>query len=74
MSWGVGCRIGLDAELLWLWHRLAVVALIRPLAREPPYAAGAALEKTKNKICVLLGICLFQLLSNWHTIINRNTF
>ena len=30
--------------LLGLWHRLAVVDLIRPLAWEPPYAAGMALK------------------------------
>ena len=35
--------------LLWLWHRLAAVALIRPLAWEPPYAADAALKKKKLK-------------------------
>ena len=34
---------------LWLWRRPAASALIRPLAWELPYAAGAALEKTKNK-------------------------
>ena len=33
--------------LLWLWRRPAAVAPIRPLAWEPPYAAGAAL-KTKD--------------------------
>ena len=49
MSCGVGCRRGLDLVLLWLWHRLVVTALIRPLAWEPPYAAGAALKKTKKK-------------------------
>ena len=48
MSCGVGCRLGLDPKLLWLWCRPAATALIRPLAWEPPYAAGAALEKTKN--------------------------
>ena len=48
MSCGVGCRRGLDPELLWLWHRLASTAPIRPLAWEPPYAAGAALEKVKK--------------------------
>ena len=37
---------------LWLWCRLAVTALIRPLAWDPPDAAGAALrrQKTKNKL------------------------
>ena len=37
-----------DPTLLWLWCRLAVVALIQPLAWEPPYAVGGAL-KSKNK-------------------------
>ena len=31
-----------------LWCRPAVVAPIRPLAWELPYAVGAALEKTKQ--------------------------
>ena len=30
MSCGVGHRLGLDLVLLWLWHRPAAVALIRP--------------------------------------------
>jgi len=33
--------------LLWLW--LATVALIKPLAWESPYVAGAALKKRKKK-------------------------
>ena len=54
VSWGVGCRRGSDPALLWLWRRPAATAPIRPLAWEPPDAAGAALEKkkkdkTKNK-------------------------
>ena len=36
-----------DLALLWLWRRLAATAPIRPLAWEPPYATGMALEKTK---------------------------
>ena len=44
MSCGVGCRRGSDLALLRLWYRPAVVALIRPLAWEPPYAEGAALK------------------------------
>ena len=35
--------------LLRLWCRLAAVAPIRPLAWEPLYAVGAALEKDKKK-------------------------
>ena len=34
--------------LLWFWHRPVATALIRPLAWEPPYAAGVALEKAKR--------------------------
>ena len=47
MSCGVGCRLGLDPVLLWLWRRLVAMALIRPLAWESPYALGTALEKAK---------------------------
>ena len=37
-----------DPTLLWLWHRLVAIVLIRPLAWEPPYAIGVALEKAKR--------------------------
>ena len=47
MSCGVGRRHGLDPA--WLWRRPAVTAPIGPIAWEPPYAAGGALEKTKKK-------------------------
>ena len=46
MSCGVGRRCSSDPVLLWLRHRLAGTAPIRPLAWEPPYAMGVALEKT----------------------------
>ena len=49
MSCGVGCRHGSDPELLWLWCRPVATAPIEPLAWEPPYAAGAALEMVKIK-------------------------
>ena len=49
MSCGVGHRHGLDLVLLWLWYKPAAVALIRPLAWEPTYAAGVALKKKKSK-------------------------
>ena len=49
MSCGVGCRCGLDPELLWLWCRLAAVALIRPIAWEPPCATGVVLKRQKTK-------------------------
>ena len=38
-----------DLALPWLWCRLAATAPARPLAWEPPYAAGVAVEKTKEK-------------------------
>ena len=49
MSYGVGCRCSSDPVLLWLLHKPVVTALIGPLAWEPPYAAGAALEKAKRQ-------------------------
>ena len=49
MSCGVGRRQGSDPVLLWLWHRPAATGPIRPLAWEPPYAAGAALKRQTNK-------------------------
>ena len=54
MSCGVGRRRGSDPELLWLWCRLVATTRIRPLAWEPPYATGAALEKAKKKKKVLI--------------------
>ena len=38
-----------DPALLWLWHRLAALAPIRPLAWEPPYAMSSALKRQKNQ-------------------------
>ena len=35
--------------MLWLWHRLAATALIRPLAWEPPYTAGMALKRERER-------------------------
>ena len=49
MSRGVGRRLGSDAVLLWLWCSLAAVALIRPLAWEPPYARDVALKGKKER-------------------------
>ena len=49
MSCDVGCRPGLDPELLWLWWRPAATALIQPLAWEPPYAVSAALKRQKDQ-------------------------
>ena len=45
------CRLQtrLRSVLLWLCCRPAAVAHLRPLAWEPPYAAGAALKKQINK-------------------------
>ena len=49
MSCGVGHRCGSDLVLLWLWCRPAVAAPIGPLARELPYATGAALKSKKRR-------------------------
>ena len=42
-------RHGSDLALPWLWRRQAATAPIGPLAWEPPYAAGAALEMAKRQ-------------------------
>ena len=52
MNCGAGCRRSSDPALLWLWCRLAAIALIGPLAWELPCAMGVALKKqnkTKKK-------------------------
>ena len=48
MSCDVGRRLGLDPALLWPWRGPAATAPIRPLAWEPPYAEGVALEKRQK--------------------------
>ena len=48
VSCGVCRRHGSDLVMLWLWCRLVAIALIRPLAWEPPYATGEALGKAKK--------------------------
>ena len=51
MICGIGRRCSSDMAWLWLWlwHRLAAVAPVGPLGWEPPYAAGAVLEKTEKR-------------------------
>jgi len=48
VSCGIGCRHGSDPVLLWLWRRPVSTAPIRPLAWEPPHAAGVAQEMAKK--------------------------
>ena len=50
MNYGVGCRLSPNPMLLWLWHKSAAPAPVRPLAWELPYAAGTALKRQKKKI------------------------
>ena len=54
VSCRVGHRCGSDLVLLWLWYRPVAMASIRPLAWEPPYAAGVALKN----ICVCVCVCI----------------
>ena len=50
MSCGEGHKCGSDLALLWLWHRSAgTPPQIQHLVWEPPYASGAALNKTKDQ-------------------------
>ena len=51
MNYGVARSCSSDLVLLWLWlwHRPVATVLIRPLAWEPPYAAGAAQETAERQ-------------------------
>ena len=49
MSQGIVRRLSLDPKLLWLWHRPAAIAPIRPLAWEPPYAMDAGFKKQQQQ-------------------------
>ena len=49
MSCSVDHRCVLDPALLWLWCRLAAVAVIGPLAWVLTYAMGVALIRKKKK-------------------------
>ena len=49
MSCGVGRRWTSDLAWMWRWYRPAAIALICPLAGEPPHAAGIALKSKKKK-------------------------
>ena len=66
MSCGVGHRCGRNLVLLWLWLWPAAVAPVQPLARELPYAAGAALKKNNNSMSIWNGweigllYCVYQ--------------
>ena len=48
-----GCKHVLDLELLWLWHRPAAAAPIRPPPWELPYAVGVVLKRPPPKKKVL---------------------
>ena len=52
---GIGHRCGSDPALPWLWCRLSAAALIRPRARELPYAVGTAVIKKKERISQIVG-------------------
>ena len=47
MNCGVGHRRSSDPMLLWLWHRSAAAAPIRPLAQEFSYAPGVPPPKKR---------------------------
>ena len=56
MSCGVGCRRRLDLVFLWLWCRLAAIALIQPLGQGLlPYAFYGPKKTEKKKEISLSG-------------------
>ena len=59
MSCGVGHRCGSDLVLLWLWHRLAALALIRPLAWELTSTTGVSLKKHAKKVIIFISDIFF---------------
>ena len=54
----IGHRCGLDPVLLWLWHRPAAAAPIRPLAWELPYATSVG-KKTNKRVQYIHTNCFF---------------
>ena len=49
MSCDVGRRHSSDLMFLWLGHRPTALALIRPLASEPPYDTGSQKKEQTNE-------------------------
>ena len=49
MSYGVRHRYSSDPMLLWLWRRPPAAAPTGPLAWEPQYTMGGALEMPKRQ-------------------------
>ena len=68
MSCGMSQRHSSDPTLLWLWYRLAPVALIQLLAWELPYAMGVTLKKQKKKKSASLVVALGVLGRPWPSI------
>ena len=66
LSCDVGCSHGLDLALLWLWCMLQATAPIRPLAWEPPHAAGASLKKEKRGRVYIYVRCLYVQTTDTH--------
>ena len=50
--------------MLWLWHRPAAVASIRPLAWDPPYRLSYSPKKKKKKILNTVDFCILILYSS----------
>ena len=62
VSCGIVHRRGSDFVLLWLWHRLAAVAPIQLLAREPPYTEGVAPNLPPKKMMLkVFSLCVTAL-------------
>ena len=76
---GVDRRCGSDPVWLWLWHGLAAVALLQPLAWELPYVTEAALKiqnkqtkKSHNSLLSTRINKLWKMCSEWSNLSNRH--
>ena len=69
MSCGVGRRQGSDLALLWLWHRLAAVALIRPLAsiccRCGPKKQNQSINQSNSAVLIIYGRAVNNHKTQW---------
>ena len=60
----MGCRLGLDLALLWLWHRVAATALDSTPSLGASIWLGCSPKKIKKKkkkdVCICICIYMYK--------------